>query len=130
MRYSLYYRNPFGSPKCEMDYHNRQNELRVAKASEFWSSNRQSISLDFTKKQKDADIDIMIVTTSRHNSLIKGKNTRFLTQVLWQFFSICCFENRVLLALLRSTMKARFNAVLSMTRIELEFRPTQIIYTG
>lgn len=88
MRYSLYYRNPFGSPKSEMNYHKRQNELRVAKASEFWSSYRQSISLDFTKKQKDADIDIMIVTTSRHNSLIKGKNTRFLTQVLWQFFNI------------------------------------------
>jgi len=71
-----------------MNYHKKQNELRVAKASEFWSSYRQSISLDFTKKQKDADIDIMIVTTSRHNSLIKGKNTRFLTQVLWQFFNI------------------------------------------
>ena len=88
MRYSLYYRNPFRSSLSEMDYHMRQNELRAAIASQFWSSHRESISLDFTKKQKDIDINIMIVTTSRHNSLVKEKNPRFLTQILWQFFHI------------------------------------------
>ena len=85
MRYSLFYRNPFHNSSNEMDYYMRQNELRAAKASQFWSSHRQSISLG---KQNDTDIDIMIVTTSRHNSLVKGKNPKFLTQILWQFFHI------------------------------------------
>jgi len=71
-----------------MDYHMRQNKLRAAKASQFWSSQRQSISLDLTKKQKDVDIDVMIVTTSRDNPLVKGKNPKFLTQILWQFVQI------------------------------------------
>ena len=88
MRYSLYYRNPFRNSSSEMGYHMRQNELRVAKASQFWSSDRQSGSLNFTKKQKDIDIDVMIVTTFRHNSILKGKNPKFLTQILWQFFQI------------------------------------------
>ena len=88
MRYSLYYRNPFPNSSSEMDYHMRQNELRATAASQFWSSHRQNTSLDFTKKQKDVDIDIIIVTTSRHNSLVKGQNPRFLTQILWQFFHI------------------------------------------
>ena len=88
MRYSLYYRNPFPDSFREMDYHMRQNELRVATATKFWTSYRQNISLDFTRKQKDVDVDIMIVTTSRYNSLVKGKDPKFLTQVLWQFFHI------------------------------------------
>ena len=88
MRYSLYYRNPFRNSSSEMDYHMRQNELRVARASQFWSSHGTSGSFDFTKKQKDIDIDVMIVTTFRHNSLVKGKNPKFLTQILWQFFHI------------------------------------------
>ena len=84
MRYSFYYRNPFHNSSSEMDYHMRQNELRAATALQSWST-----SLDLTKKQKDADIDIMIVTTSRQNSFFKaGKEPRFLTQILWQFFHI------------------------------------------
>ena len=88
MRYSLYYHNPFPNSSSEMDYHVRQNELRVATASTFWTSHRQNMSLDFAKKQTDVDIDIMIVTTSRYNSLVKGKDPKFLTQILWQFFRI------------------------------------------
>ena len=88
MRYSLYYRNPFPDSSREMDYHMRQNELRVASATKFWTSHRQNISLNFAKKQKDVDIDIMIVTTSRHSLLLKGKNPKFFTQMFWQFFHI------------------------------------------
>ena len=88
MRRSLYYRNPFTDSLREMDYHMRQNELRVATPSKFWTSHRQNTSLDFAKKQKDVDTDIMIVTTSRYNSLVKGKNPKFWTQILWQFFHI------------------------------------------
>ena len=73
MRYSLYYRNPFPDAFREMDYHMRQNKMRVASASKFWNSHRQNISLDFANKQNDVDINIMIVTTSRHSLLIKGK---------------------------------------------------------
>lgn len=71
-----------------MDYHIKQNELRAATASQFWSLHLQNISLDFKKEQKDVDIDIMLITTSRHGSLLKGNNPKFLTQILWQFFNI------------------------------------------
>ena len=71
-----------------MDYHMRQNELRVASASKFWTSHRHNISLNFAKKQMGVDIDIMIVTTSRHSLLTKGENPKFFTQILWQFFHI------------------------------------------
>ena len=66
----------------------RQNKMRVASASKFWNSHRQNISLDFANKQNDVDINIMIVTTSRHSLLIKGKNPKFSTQIFWQFFHI------------------------------------------
>lgn len=42
----------------------------------------------YITSQKDVDIDIMIVTTSRHSLLLKGKNRKFFTQILWQFFNI------------------------------------------
>ncbi|KAJ7387187.1 hypothetical protein OS493_004154 [Desmophyllum pertusum] len=88
MRYSIYYRNPFHNSSSEMDYHLRQNELRAATASQFWSSHLQNISLDFMTKKRDVDIDIMLITTSRHVSKLKGNNPKFLTQILWQFFHI------------------------------------------
>ena len=66
----------------------RQNELRVASASKFWTSHRHNTSLNFAKKQMGVDIDIMIVTTSRHSLLTKIENPKFFTQILWQFFHI------------------------------------------
>ncbi len=88
MRYSLYYRNPFNNSSSEMDYHIRQNELRAATASQFWRSHLQNISLDFKKEQRNVDIDIMLITTSRRGSLLKGNNPKFLTQIFGQFFRI------------------------------------------
>ena len=87
MRYSIYYWNPFHNSTTEMAYHLKQNELRVEAASEFLNS-LQNGSFNFTKTQKDMDIDVTIITTSRHVSLLKGNYPKFLTQVLWQFFQI------------------------------------------
>lgn len=70
-----------------MAYHIKQNEIRSVVASQFWNT-LQNDPFNFTKTVKDVDVDVMIITTSRHISLPDGNNPRFLTQVLWQFFQI------------------------------------------
>lgn len=86
-RYSFYYRNFFHNKTTEMAYHIKQNEIRSVVASQFWNT-LQNDPFNFTKTVKDVDVDVMIITTSRHISLPDGNNPRFLTQVLWQFFQI------------------------------------------
>ena len=93
LRYSFYYRNPFHNSSVEMTYHLRQNDLRVAAASQFWSSVlHNNVSLDhtnpLTKNQQDVDIDVMIITTTRRGQLLQEYKPKFLSQILWQFFLI------------------------------------------
>lgn len=88
-RYSLYYRNPFHNSSVEMAYHLRQNDLRVEAASQFWSSRlHNNLSLDFPNpatNQHNVDIDVMVITTTRHGPPPEENNFKLLTQILWQF---------------------------------------------
>lgn len=92
MRYSIYYRNPFHNSSVEMAYHLRQNELRVTAASQYWDSLlHKNLLVDFinpAENQQNVDIDVMVITTTRHGPLLGGNNPKFLTQILWQFFLI------------------------------------------
>ena len=90
LRYSYYYRNPFHTYSAGLPYHLKQNDLRVAAATQFWNSLFHDKSLDFTNpatSQQDVDINVMVITTTRRGPVLEN-NPKFLTQVLWQFFLI------------------------------------------